>query len=131
MQVNIQHNHDAFELAQAETVTAPASNMLITFMNALAQRDRERQSNENSGDNRLAIACEGRRALTDMRLINSNAPDIPNSKVNLCIANTVDIYRQTNGKGSQLIFCDLGLRALHDDDGNQQSISLYDDIIEK
>ena len=59
-------------------------------------------------DNMLAITNEGRKLALDQRLINSQLPDDPNSKVNSCANNVYEIWERTKDKKStQLIFCDL------------------------
>lgn len=59
-------------------------------------------------DNMLKIMGEARKVALDMRLIDPNASDNPDSKVNVTVKNTVEIYNRWNDKrGTQLIFCDL------------------------
>lgn len=59
-------------------------------------------------DNMLKIMGEARKVALDMRLIDPNYADNPNSKVNLTVKNTIEIYKKWNDKkGTQLIFCDL------------------------
>ena len=59
-------------------------------------------------DNMLCITNDGRKIGLDMRLINPKSPDNPDSKVNLCVRNVLDIFNKTAEKRStQLIFCDM------------------------
>lgn len=59
-------------------------------------------------DNMLKIMGEARKVALDMRLIDPNAADNPDSKVNVTVKNTMEIYKRWNDKrGTQLIFCDL------------------------
>lgn len=59
-------------------------------------------------DNMLKIMGEARKVALDMRLINPNAADNPDSKVNVTVKNTIEIHKRWNDKrGTQLIFCDL------------------------
>lgn len=59
-------------------------------------------------DNMLKIMGEARKVALDMRLINPNLKDNPDSKVNLTVKNVYDTYLKWNDKkGTQLIFCDL------------------------
>lgn len=59
-------------------------------------------------DNMLKITTDGRKIGLDARCVNSNAPDDPNSKVNVCINNVFDIWKNTSEyKSTQLIFCDI------------------------
>ncbi|MFZ5966191.1 MAG: helicase-related protein [Bacillota bacterium] len=62
-----------------------------------------------SVDNMLKITNEARLLGTDPRLININAPNDPDSKVNKCIENIYENYISTEGtKGTQIVFCDVG-----------------------
>ena len=64
---------------------------------------------EPSVDNMLKITNEARLLGTDPRLININAPNDPDSKVNKCIENIYENYISTEGtKGTQIVFCDVG-----------------------
>ena len=59
-------------------------------------------------DNMLKIMGEARKVALDMRLINPNAADNPDSKVNVTVKNTIEIHKRWNDRrGTQLIFCDL------------------------
>ena len=61
-------------------------------------------------DNMLAITNDGRKLGLDQRLINPNFPDFPGSKVNMCVANVVRIWRDGQvDKLTQAIFCDLSV----------------------
>ena len=61
-------------------------------------------------DNMLKITNDGRKLGLDQRLINSNFPDDPGSKLNMCVSNILQIWRdgQTD-KLTQLVFCDLSV----------------------
>lgn len=59
-------------------------------------------------DNMLNITNDGRKLALDQRLINPSLPDFEGSKVNACISNIYDIWKDTADKRStQLVFCDL------------------------
>jgi len=59
-------------------------------------------------DNMLCVTNDGRNAALDMRCINPSLPDYPDSKVNVCVRNVFDIYKETEDKKlAQMIFCDL------------------------
>ena len=59
-------------------------------------------------DNMLKITNDGRKCALDQRLINDMLPDAPESKVNLCVKNAFEVWKDsTPAKGTQLIFCDL------------------------
>lgn len=62
-----------------------------------------------SVDNALCVTNDGRKGATDMRLINPNLPNDPNSKVSVVVNNVSNIYYQTQEESlTQIIFCDLG-----------------------
>lgn len=59
-------------------------------------------------DNMLNITNEGRKLALDQRIINSMLPDEKQSKVNACVNNIYNIWKDTtNEKLTQLVFCDL------------------------
>lgn len=61
-----------------------------------------------SVDNMLKITSDGRKLGLDQRIINSDLPDEPQSKVNLCVDNIFKIYEDGQAdKLTQLVFCDL------------------------
>lgn len=77
-------------------------------------------------DNALAITTDGRKLALDARLLRSNAPGFPESKINALVTNVATIWRQSAGKrGTQLIFCDMGVHK------TAWGYSAYEEIIEK
>ena len=63
---------------------------------------------DSSTDNMLKITSDGRKLGLDQRIINSDLPDDPNSKVNLCVDNIHRIWQDGQAdKLTQLVFCDL------------------------
>lgn len=63
---------------------------------------------EKGADNMLKIMSDARKAALDMRLIDSNYPDNPSSKVNVAASNIKAIYdKWTADNGAQLVFIDL------------------------
>ena len=59
-------------------------------------------------DNMLKITSDGRKLGLDQRIINPAFPDDPESKVNLCVENILQVWR--NGEAdnlTQLVFCDV------------------------
>lgn len=84
-------------------------------------------------DNMLTITNDGRKIGLDQRLINPLLSDDPNSKVNACINNVFDIWKETaEQRSTQLIFCDLGVpQSKEDIKKNGKRFSVYDDIKQK
>lgn len=59
-------------------------------------------------DNMLNITNEGRKLALDQRIINDMLPDEKQSKVNTCVNNIYNIWKDTADKKlTQLVFCDL------------------------
>lgn len=79
-----------------------------------------------SVDNMLKITNEARLLGTDPRLINKEAINEPDSKVNKCIENIYEEYKKSDSiKGTQIVFCDVGTP---NSDGR---FSVYDSIKEE
>ena len=61
-----------------------------------------------SQDNMLKITNDGRKLGLDQRIINQALPDEPGTKVNQCVANIMQIWRDGEAdKLTQLVFCDI------------------------
>lgn len=74
----------------------------------------ERASNVHSGavspdvDNMLKITSDGRKLGLDQRIINPMLPDEETTKVNQCVANILQYWRDGEEKKlTQLVFCDI------------------------
>lgn len=90
---------------------------------AEAVRNREVEPRE---DNMLKITSDGRKLALDQRLSDPTLPDDPESKVNACVRNVLQVWRDTEEiKGTQLVFCDLSTPK---GDG---SFNVYDDMKQK
>ena len=81
---------------------------------AMVQELSERAARVHSGlvdaseDNMLKITSDGRKLGLDQRVINSDLPDEPQSKVNMCVDNIYRIWDEGQpDKLTQLVFCDL------------------------
>ena len=79
-----------------------------------------------SEDNMLCVTNDGRKIGLDVRLMNPILPDDPNSKLNTCVRNVLQIWADgKEQKLTQLLFCDLSTPK---NDGN---FNVYDDIRKK
>ena len=59
-------------------------------------------------DNMLKITSDGRKLGLDQRIINPAFPDDPESKVNLCVGNILQVWKDGEAdKLTQLVFCDV------------------------
>lgn len=91
-------------------------------------------------DNMLNITNDGRKLALDQRVINPALPDFEGSKINACINNIYNIWRDTSDKKStQLVFCDLptptakgsALEVTESEEQAQVFTNVYDDIRRK
>lgn len=111
-----------------EIVSAPKSKELSGYIEELVERSEDIKNNrvEPYEDNMLKVTNDGRKAALDLRLIDENMPDLPDSKVNIAVGNIAKIYEDTkDNKSTQLVFCDLSTPK---SDG---SFNIYDDIKQK
>ena len=81
---------------------------------AMVQELSERAAEVHSGkvepwqDNMLKITSDGRKLGLDQRILNPMLPDDPSSKVNQCVENIAQIWRDGQAdKLTQLVFCDI------------------------
>ncbi len=105
--------------------SVPASDIQKDMVQSFAERAARVHNRmvPSSEDNMLLITNDGRKAALDQRLLNPNLPDDPGSKVNACVRNVYDIWKQnTDKKSAQLIFCDLSTPH------NDGKFNVYDDI---
>jgi len=87
---------------------APGLDAFVQGLVARAARIRS-GAVDPSEDNMLKITGEGKKAALDMRLVDPDAPDLPNSKLATCAAKVHDIWEKTKAtKGTQIVWCDLG-----------------------
>ena len=80
------------------------------MVKALSERASEvhRGSVDPSVDNMLKITSDGRKLGLDQRIINQLLPDEPGTKVNQCVDNIMQIWRDGDtDKLTQLVFCDI------------------------
>ena len=80
------------------------------MVKALSERASEvhRGSVDPSVDNMLKITSDGRKLGLDQRIINQLLPDKPGTKVNQCVDNIMQIWRDGDAdKLTQLVFCDI------------------------
>lgn len=77
-------------------------------------------------DNALAITTDGRKLATDARMLSASAPDFLESKINKLVDQVVKVWHASaSGKGTQLIFSDLGINP------TPWGFSTYQDIVNK
>ena len=84
---------------------------------------------DSKSDGRMLVATSlARKMSLDMRLIDPELSDHPNSKVSVCAAKIAAYYRKFDFvKGTQLVFSDLGVY----DPSNREKFSVYQALREK
>jgi SNF2 family DNA or RNA helicase len=110
------------------TVVTEPSDLQKEMVQGLSKRAAEVHTGnvDPTVDNMLRITSDGRKLGLDQRLINPLLPDNPASKVNQCVENVAQIWRdRQENKLTQLVFCDLSTPK---GDG---TFSVYDDIRSK
>ena len=114
--------------AKFETVVAKPSEIQKEMVQELSKRAAKIHSGavDASEDNMLCVTNDGRKIGLDVRLMNPMLPDDPNSKLNTCVRNVLQIWEDgKEQKLTQLLFCDLSTPK---NDGN---FNVYDDIRKK
>lgn len=75
----------------------------------------------------LVVMTLARKAMPDMRMIDPDLPDQPESKLNKVVANVLEVYRDSTGaKGAQMIFQDL-----YQDNPKAPRFNLYQELKRK
>ena len=110
-----------------KTIVAPKSVELGEYVDKLAERSEIiRNGCDPRIDNMLLVTNDGRKAALDLRMIDPNMPDLPNSKINLAVGNIYRIWLENKeDKLTQLVFCDLSTPK------NDGTFNVYDDIKNK
>jgi N12 class adenine-specific DNA methylase len=93
-------------------LTTPANEVQEVFRLEIAQRAEaiKNRSVEPDEDNYLKLASDGRKAALDIRLLDPELPDFPDSKINTVIGEIVKRYEQSSDVlGTQAVFCDQGV----------------------
>ena len=92
-----------------------------------------------SVDNMLKITSDGRKLGLDQRIINGLLPDEPGTKVNQCVENILQVWRDGDAeKLTQLVFCDISTPSKIIDMEMRNSVAVmatfqdvYDDLKKK
>ncbi len=113
------------EGGKPQTVACPMSDEQCDLQAKLVERY-ERIRNERVDpreDNALNITTDGRKLALDGRMLHGKE-DFPDSKVNMLVKNVHRIWeRSAANRGTQMIFCDMGVHA--------NPFSVYDELVSK
>lgn len=116
------------ETGKPIVVACPMSGEQHALQDRLVERYERlrREKVDPREDNALAITTDGRKLALDARMLSATAPDFADSKVNRLVENVHDVWeRSTATRGTQMIFCDMGVHP------TTWGYSAYDDIVEK
>ncbi len=92
------------------TVASKPTMIQQAMVKELSQRAGEVHTGrvDSRKDNMLKITSDGRKLGLDQRIINPTLPDEPGTKVNCCVENILQQWRDGDGKRlTQLVFCDI------------------------
>lgn len=120
------------------TVTVAPSDELKAFIQSAENRAENLGRVDPREDNMLKIVSDANKAALDMRLIDPDLPDDPNSKVNAVVDRVLDVYRRTTGlevpalpgethNMTQLVFLDISTPG----EGSEESFTVYGDMRQK
>ena len=114
--------------AEFHNVSVKPSEHQKEMIKSLSERaDKVRNGEVDSTiDNMLKITNDGRKLALDQRLLNPMLPDFEKSKVNACVDNVYNIWKESSpNKSAQLLFCDLSTPKGYNE------FSVYTDIRKK
>lgn len=113
---------------QPITVSCPMSEHQTTLQSELIDRYERIRSQKIDPriDNALAITTDGRKLAMDARMLDRDASDDPESKINALVNNVEQFWRESaSTRGTQMIFSDMGVNP------NDWGFSPYEDVIRK
>jgi N12 class adenine-specific DNA methylase/SAM-dependent methyltransferase len=116
------------EGGKATVVACPMSDEQRMLQQGLVERYERLRSQkvDPREDNALAITTDGRKLALDARMLSATAEDHPGSKINALVGNVADIWRRTSAtRGTQMVFCDLGVHP------TPWGYGVYDEIAQK
>lgn len=124
------------EVEYHTVVSQPTQHQKAMVEDLSKRAERVHNGIDSSIDNMLKITSDGRKLGLDQRIINPLLPDEPGTKVNLCVANVLQQWRDGDAeKLTQLIFCDVstpsGSGKQTNPDADYQFNNIYDDIKRK
>jgi N12 class adenine-specific DNA methylase len=121
----------ALEGGKPTIITVPGSDELEQYVtNLMARAEAVKTGHvDPKEDNMLKVTTDGRKAATDMRLIDPAIEDEVSSKINIAVSKMVDEWRDgKDEKLTQMAFLDL-YRSI--DEGDRELINLYNDMRNK
>ncbi|HUY91924.1 MAG TPA: DEAD/DEAH box helicase family protein [Pirellulales bacterium] len=116
------------ETGKPITVACPMSDEQARLQAELVKRYERLRSEKIDPrlDNALAITTDGRKLALDGRLLSQTAGDFTGSKINALVDKVTAVWNRTSPtRGTQLVFCDMGVKA------TPWGYCVYDDIVQK
>jgi N12 class adenine-specific DNA methylase/SAM-dependent methyltransferase len=113
---------------QPITISCPMSEDQTHLQSQLIERyERIRSTKVDPRvDNALAITTDGRKLALDSRMLQAGSLDDPKSKINALVEAVHRVWEKSTAvRGTQLVFCDMGINP------TSWGFSAYDDIIRK
>ena len=111
-----------------QAVKAERNAILEEIIEGLQERAQRVRSGvvDKSEDNMLNIVTDGRKAATDIRLIDPTYPDLKGSKINLAVENIHRIWKETtDNKSTQIVWLDVT------SPNTDYPFNLYHEIVDK
>lgn len=91
-----------------QNIIVPRSPEIAAYMATIVERAESMSGKDPSEDNMLKVTNDARKAALDIRLIDPEADDNPDSKTNYAVEQIMRLYRQWEDvSGTQLVFLDL------------------------
>lgn len=106
-------------------ISKPSEEQKMFIMDCADRAERvHRKEVPPNVDNMLCITNDGKMCAIDMRLVDPEAEDRPDSKINMAVENILDVYEQTmEDRLAQVVFLDKSPPS--------KEFNLYDDIKQK
>ena len=124
------------EVEYHTVVSKPTEHQKAMVQELSKRAEKVHKGIDSSIDNMLKITSDGRKLGLDQRIINPLLPDEPGTKVNMCVSNVLDQWREGDAdKLTQIIFCDIstptGSGKQTNPDTYSQFTNIYEDIRKK
>ncbi len=124
------------EVEYHTVVSQPTEHQKAMVKELSKRAERVHNGIDSHIDNMLKITSDGRKLGLDQRIINPMLPDEPGTKVNLCVANVLQQWRDGDAdRLTQLIFCDISTPTSSgkqtNPDTNSPFTNIYEDIRQK
>ena len=119
------------EVEYHTVVSQPTEHQKAMVKELSKRAERVHNGIDSHIDNMLKITSDGRKLGLDQRIINPMLPDEPGTKVNMCVANVLQQWREGDAdRLTQLIFCDISTPTSSGKQTNPDTNSTFNNIYE-